>query len=87
MLIFRDMQEYKQCVMAHFAFGRVVDSFDLLSDLASIHLVGASQLRTLIDESSLNTLSRAQLLDYIRLRTDYKPAWVQQYKLLDEKKQ
>jgi hypothetical protein len=80
------MQEYQQCGLSFFPYGSVTEAFEVLSDLASIHLIEAGQLRHLMDESALATLKRAQVVEYIKLRSDFKPTWIQQYRLLDEKK-
>lgn len=80
------MQEYQQCALSFFPYASVLEAFEVLSDLASIHLIEAGQLRHLLEESALSTLKRSQVLEYIKLRSDFKPTWIQQYRLLEEKK-
>ncbi|ELR13552.1 exocyst complex component 5, putative [Acanthamoeba castellanii str. Neff] len=82
----RDMQEYQQAALSSFPFPAVTEAFEVLSDLASIHLIEAGQLRHLLDESALASLKRVQVVEYVKLRSDFKPSWIQQYRLLDEKK-
>jgi hypothetical protein len=80
------MQEYQQCALNCFPFAEVTEAFEVLSDLASIHLIEAGQLRHLLDESALANLKRSQVVEYIKLRSDFKPAWIQHYRLLDVEK-
>jgi hypothetical protein len=80
------MQEYQQAALSSFPFPAVTEAFEVLSDLASIHLIEAGQLRHLLDESALASLKRVQVVEYVKLRSDFKPSWIQQYRLLDEKK-
>jgi hypothetical protein len=81
----RDMQEYRQCAQTYFPFRPVLAAFEMLNDIASIHLISPSQIRHLIEESSLSRMPRSQVLEYIKLRSDYKSSWVNQYKLLESK--
>ncbi|MHB1956935.1 MAG: hypothetical protein ACYCOU_24730 [Sulfobacillus sp.] len=80
------MQEYQQCALAHFPYPSVLEAFEQLSDLASIHLIEAGQLRHLLEESSLSSMKRAQVVEYIKLRSDFKSSWISQYRLLEEKR-
>jgi len=80
----RDVQEYQQCALSFSPFGPVIEAFEVLNDLASIHLVEAGQLRHLMEESALANLKRSQVMDYIKLRSDFKTAWVQQFRLMED---
>lgn len=77
------MQEYQQCALSSFPYTTVLRAFEVLSDLASIHLIEAGQLRHLLEESALASLKRARVLEYIKLRSDFKASWIQHYGLLE----
>jgi len=78
------LQEYKTCANKLFPLSKTDVTFEVLDAVNALHFMEPERLRDMMVEGPLSTLPRQEVLKYIKLRSDFKNAWVQQYRLLDE---
>jgi len=76
--LLRDLTEYKDTLKL-FQRQAIDDAFEVLCEIAKIHLVAAENLKTVIEEGPLSRMDRSDLMNYIRLRSDYKSVWIGKY--------
>jgi hypothetical protein len=77
----RDLKQYLELAEAIVSNQSVLLRFQLLVELASIHMLAPQQLRSFFEERGLYRLKRSELLDFLKQRPDFKPAWETQYGL------
>lgn len=77
----RDMQEYDGFAKDDLGIKAITKLYSILPELANIHLLAPSQLKGLLEDSALCNLSREEGLQFLRLRSDWKPSWVKEYHL------
>lgn len=49
--------------------------FEVLRDVANLHIVPAENLQTLMEDSNLARMNKAELLAIIRQRSDQQKSW------------
>jgi len=76
--LMRDLTEYQNCITI-FNDEYLTQQYDVLKSLYKLHLVGPAQIRDLIQESSLSTLKKDELEEFVRQRSDYSSQWVGKY--------
>ncbi|KAL6077936.1 hypothetical protein QOT17_001979 [Balamuthia mandrillaris] len=79
----RDLQEYKKCIEEEIKNSNLNDKFAMLMEVAHIHQVSPEQLSELLSSSALAKMDRADLLDFVKCRSDYRSSWLSQFKLFD----
>ena len=69
MALMRDLASYKEFT-AKFECEVVTEKFEILRDVANIHMVPSGNLQSLMEESSLSKMDKEELLSIIRSRAD-----------------
>eukprot|EP01116_Phalansterium_solitarium_P008722 TRINITY_DN22691_c0_g1_i1.p1 TRINITY_DN22691_c0_g1~~TRINITY_DN22691_c0_g1_i1.p1 ORF type:complete len:793 (-),score=379.60 TRINITY_DN22691_c0_g1_i1:84-2462(-) len=73
--LLRDLTAYKECAKQLFTNDGVLDEFETLRELANIHLVAPDHLKVVLSESRLAKMDRNEVMQFIRLRSDYNRNW------------
>jgi len=76
--LMRDLAEYKDLIQI-FDIPQVNDAFELLGEISKVHLVAPENLKTVIEEGPLSRMDKNEVMNYVRLRSDYKSTWVGKY--------
>lgn len=76
--LLRDLTEYKECG-ALFNSKLVQEKFEILRDLANIHMGAPENLQSFYSESHLSKLDKQEILTYVRLRSDFNRTWIGKY--------
>jgi hypothetical protein len=80
MRLMRDLAEYRELVRKLHVPATVEEGFAQLKEAANIFVVPPSNLRPLLEESSLLArLSAAERVGLVRQRTDFKSNWMGRY--------
>jgi len=69
--LLRDLTEYKEHAKL-FNSESIVEKFEVLREIANVHLVAPESLNSLIEETKMN---RQDILQFVRLRSDYRGGW------------
>lgn len=76
--LLRDLTEYKD-IGSIFGSATIVEQFSVFPDIANLHLVDPETLKRLISESKLSKLDKQEIIDLVKMRSDFKPFWIGKY--------
>ena len=74
----RDALEYQERINS-FKIPSLSKQYEILKSIAKLHIVDPHQIKNLIEDSDLSKLSKQEILEYIRQRSDYDKSWNDKY--------
>lgn len=77
--LLRDLTEYKDYCSSIFGSPTVVELFSVLPDIGKLHIIDPKAFKNLIADSKLSKLEKHEVIELIKMRSDFKQSWLEEY--------
>jgi len=79
--LLQDLTAYWECAKT-LNSPKVLEKFDILKEITTIHLVAPENLNMLLKETKLSKLPKQDFLCLVGRRSDYKSWWIEKYNIV-----